>query len=73
MRPVSETSRSGPTHGLSHEDYTRLTTYNAERDRGICHTQAYRAWMGALQRHYDQGLTTHQGDDDPCQSSTGNR
>jgi len=49
-----------PGHGLAaprlHSRFEPLATYNAERSRGIVHTQEYDAQMAELQREFDAAV-----------------
>lgn len=45
--------RGDPYRGLTWHEYSQLMVYNAERDRGILHTQEWQAAMSQLQRKYD--------------------
>lgn len=43
-------------YGITLDELNELTDYNAERWRGIAHTEAMQARMAELQRRYDEAL-----------------
>lgn len=45
-----------PASGLTEVELQRLGTYNAERARGLVHTDEWQAAMAALQARFNAGV-----------------
>jgi hypothetical protein len=43
-------------YGMTEAELNRLADYNAERSRGIVHTEEWQARMADLQRRYNESL-----------------
>lgn len=52
-------------YGLSEADFTILATYNAERARGLVHSDQWREQMSRLQSAFDAGQRERE-DGGPC-------
>jgi len=61
-RPIVVTAYAKkPSHGLTAEELDGLAVFNAERFRGLVHTEAYASRMSKLQTRFDAGLAHKEG------------